>query len=72
MEMKPVDIDCVGCTVAQGAHVGYCSMCQIRLCGIGRGFSTCAECPEFACQKLEGFMASVPAARSNLESLRRT
>lgn len=47
-------------------------MCQIRLCGIGRGFSTRAECPEFACQKLEGFMASVPAARSNLESLRRT
>jgi Protein of unknown function (DUF3795) len=69
-DIKGVDIDCVGCTVKEGAHVAYCAMCQMRACGAGRGLSTCADCPEFACKKLEEFMQMVPAARPNLEALR--
>ncbi len=67
---KAEDIDCVGCTVREGKHVGYCSMCEIRLCGLGKGVSTCADCPEYACAKLEGFFKNAPAAKENLAALR--
>jgi hypothetical protein len=72
VEIKAADIDCVGCNVKEGAHIAHCSMCQMRLCGMGRGYATCAECPEFACKKLEEFMQMVPVARPNLEALRKT
>ncbi len=68
--IKAVDIDCTGCTAKDGTHVAYCARCQIRAGGAGRGLSTCASCPEFACKKLADFMQNVPAARSNLEALR--
>lgn len=68
--IKAEDIDCVGCTAREGAHIGHCSVCEIRLCGLGKGVSTCADCPQFACSKLEGFFTMAPAARENLAALR--
>lgn len=65
------DIDCVGCSVTQGAHVAYCAMCKIRACAQGRALSNCAACPEFACDQLEGFLTNVPQARETLVALRR-
>jgi hypothetical protein len=69
---KAADIDCVGCQVKKGAHVGYCSMCQIRSCAEGRGLASCAACPDFGCQKLEEFLKAAPQARENLAALRGT
>ncbi len=64
------DIDCVGCNVAGGPKVAYCASCEIRLCGVGKGYSTCAECPDYACDKLTAFFKETPDARTNLETLR--
>lgn len=67
---KAADIDCVGCTARDGAHVGYCTMCKIRSCGLEKGLSTCAACDKFGCETLEGFLKNVPQARENLAKLR--
>ena len=67
---KATDIDCVGCTARKGVQVGYCSQCQIRLCGLEKKYASCADCPQFACERLEGFLKSVPQARDNLVRLR--
>ena len=64
------DIDCPGCTVTEGHHAPYCSACEIRLCGLGKAVATCAECADYGCAKLEGFLANVPDARANLEARR--
>jgi hypothetical protein len=64
------DIDCVGCPVTAGAHVGYCAMCQIRACALEKAVSTCAACGQFGCDKLEGFLKNAPQARENLARLR--
>ena len=64
------DIDCVGCTVAEGHHAPYCSACQIRLCGLDKAVATCAECPDYGCETLAGFLANVPEAKANLEARR--
>ena len=68
--LQAVDVDCVGCTAREGVHVGHCSVCEMRQCGLSKGLTTCAACPEFACAKLEGFFQAVPAARANLMGLR--
>ena len=53
------DIDCVGCQ-HQGHHAPHCeSMCEIRVCGMARGVETCAECADYACDKLSGFFGEV-------------
>jgi hypothetical protein len=67
--LTPQNVMCDGCTTNQ-RMVGHCSVCKIRSCGVAHGVSSCAACPEYACEELEGFFKMVPAARVNLESLR--
>jgi hypothetical protein len=63
------DIDCVGCA-RQGHLSSYCLKCEIRKCAQGRDLVTCAECADYGCAKLAGFLANVPDAKANLEALR--
>jgi hypothetical protein len=65
------DIDCVGCT-HEGKHSPYCdTMCDIRGCAVKRAVATCAECADYGCGKLSGFLANAPEAKTNLEARRR-
>jgi hypothetical protein len=64
-----VNIDCVGCTL-EGHHAPYCSECAIRKCGAEKAVATCAECADYGCDKLMGFLADVPDAKANLEARR--
>ena len=63
------DIDCVGCG-HEGHQSSYCAQCEIRLCATGKAVATCAECADYGCDKLAGFLAGAPEARSNLEARR--
>lgn len=61
---------CDGCLATTGRQCGYCSECQVRACAVERGMVNCAHCPDYACQKLEGFFGMAPVARDTLESIR--
>ncbi len=66
------NILCDGCTTNKRL-IGYCSMCEIRACGAGRQVTNCAYCADYAtCDKLTKFHAGAPAARANLDEIRRT
>lgn len=67
--VKPEDINCVGCQ-AEGVHIGYCSICEIRACATERKLANCAQCPEYGCEKLTGFLERAPQAKVNLEQSR--
>ena len=69
-QFTAAEIDCVGCTVAEGPHPSYCAMCEIRACAMPRSIATCAECPDYGCDKLAGFLAQAPEAKANLEARR--
>lgn len=71
-EFKPESINCDGCVQTEGRHIDYCSVCEIRLCGLGRGVLNCAYCPDYACDKLLKFLENSSEARENLEEIRRT
>jgi hypothetical protein len=68
--MRAGDVDCTGCTETGGQHVGYCAVCQIRLCGLEKKIAHCAACPDYGCEKLSGFHQMAPQAKTNLEVLR--
>jgi hypothetical protein len=64
------EINCDGCTAEEGRFVA-CEMCEVRACAVPRGFTTCAECADYACEKLEKLFAMIgPEARTNLDGLR--
>lgn len=71
-EFRAEEIDCVGCA-SEGRHIPHCeSQCEIRMCGIAKAVATCAECGDYGCAKLAGFLMGVPDARANLEARRLT
>ncbi len=69
-EISVEEINCLGCNSDSGPRFKYCSMCQIRTCAYAFGFETCAECPDYGCERLSSFFSMAPEARSNLEQLR--
>ena len=68
-EIIPEMINCVGCR-AEGAKTPFCeSMCEIRRCGICRGYETCGDCGELdSCDKVSMVIANNPSARANLKN----
>ncbi len=71
-DIKPEDINCVGCSVGQGIHFGHCDECEFRRCGMTKKLANCGECPEYACAKLQEFHEMVPEAKDNLDQLRKS
>jgi len=68
---RPEDINCVGCLQVEGAHIGHCSECEIRKCGLARKVENCALCSDYPCEKIAKFLANVPPAKANLGEIRR-
>ncbi len=69
-DIKPEDVNCAGCTVTEGPHIGHWSECGIRQCCSGRGVENCARCDDYACDQLAKFLEMVPAAKQTLDGLR--
>jgi hypothetical protein len=64
-------VRCDGCHAVGGVQVGHCSECKVRLCAVGKGYKTCAECADFGCEKLAWFFTNVPGTKERLEALRK-
>jgi hypothetical protein len=47
------DINCDGCINGEELFK-YCTMCEVRKCGLERGVNNCAYCDEYPCKNLEG------------------
>jgi len=70
--LKPADINCVGCLQTKGVQIAHCAECEIRQCGLGRKVKNCALCSDYPCERISQFLANVPPAKANLEEVRRT
>ena len=69
-EVKPEAINCDGCLTIDGRHINYCSVCEIRKCGMEKGVENCAYCVDYICEKLTAFFENSPEARNTLEEIR--
>jgi len=69
-DIKPEMVDCVGCVVVEGPHIGHCFECEIRKCGLAKGVENCAVCTLYPCATVSVFIDKVPQAKTNLEKIR--
>lgn len=67
-DIKAEDINCLGCKT--GINFGYCKVCEVRACSMGRELNNCAGCDSFSCGKLDEIFKFSPEARERLEKLR--
>ena len=68
---KVEDINCVGCTVATGQHVGHWGMCEGHKCGAEKGGINCAYCVDYSCDKLDKYFAIAPVMKASLEEIKK-
>ena len=68
-ELKPEDINCVGCTAPNGSHIGYCAVCEIRTCGTNKKVQNCGYCVEYGCSKLKKVHDRSAEAKGNLDKI---
>ena len=69
-EVKPEENHCDGC-MTMGGRKGPCvPRCTVRPCAVSHGYQTCAECDQFACEKLAAYLKDNPEARAVLAGLR--
>lgn len=61
---------CDGCLGSEGRKMGHWYECEMRACAMERGLVNCGHCPEYACERLEGFFGFVPDARTRLDAIR--
>jgi len=70
-DIKASDVNCDGCPTDSERVFNYCRICEIRKCAREKKLATCADCPEYPCQKLNEFLAQAPEAKAALEELRK-
>ena len=69
-DLKPENVICDGCTCQSPRKSGYCTVCKIRICCLGKGKKNCAFCEEYSCGKLEEFFKDAPEAKENLGKIK--
>ncbi len=67
---KPEDINCDSCLADGMRQIGYCSVCEIRKCGLSKKVLNCGYCVEYPCEKLSHFHSQLPKAKEKLEAIR--
>lgn len=62
---------CDGCSSGKRTSTAHAATCAVRLCASARGVSTCAHCPDYGCETLQGFFTFAPALKEKLEAIRK-
>jgi hypothetical protein len=69
--IDPKTINCIGCQGNDKNKLfSHCLNCGIRSCALDKEYGTCAECPDFGCEKIDMIWKHSEIARKNLEDLR--
>jgi hypothetical protein len=72
VDLKPADINCLGCIIDTEKLFNYCKVCEIRKCGKEKKVNNCAYCTEYACDKLSDFFKIAPIAKTNLDEIKQS
>jgi len=71
-DIKPDDINCMGCHADIEKVFSHCKVCEIRKCGLEKEISNCAFCDDYACEKLDMIFNALPEAKKRLDNLKLT
>lgn len=62
---------CDGCPSGKRTSPAHAVTCAIRLCASAREVATCAHCPDYGCDTLNGFLTFAPVLKGKLEAIRK-
>jgi hypothetical protein len=68
-ELSLEELKCDGC-LSKGRQISFCAICEIRNCALTQGYSTCAQCPQFPCEKGSFIWQEGSISLKNLQSIR--
>ncbi|MDA3852420.1 MAG: DUF3795 domain-containing protein [Spirochaetaceae bacterium] len=68
-QIDPITINCMGCQ-SQETLFSHCQVCGIRSCANEKGLTTCADCPDYGCEKVQQIWNHDGKIKENLERLR--
>jgi len=71
-DLKPEEIRCTGCQTEGSELFSHCLECSYRSCAHSKGYTTCAECPDYPCEELQSFFTFVPEAKTVLDDLKKS
>jgi hypothetical protein len=70
VQFDPETLFCVGCTVADGPHTGYCALCPVRACATVKQVPNCGLCDEYAaCATVRGFLDMAKSLKPVLDGI---
>jgi len=71
-EITPEQVNCDGCKSTDGILLLHCNDCKVRKCAMTKKIMTCAECPDYYCEKLENLWKEIqtPEAKIRLDEIR--
>ncbi len=70
--LRPEDVNCDGCLTLGGKLMVFCEACDVRKCAFERNVENCAYCDDYPCKRLDKIFNMAPAARDNLEEVRKS
>ncbi len=70
--MEAEKLYCDMCNAEDGELFYWCAECPIRVCARERGFTTCAECPDYPCDKMAEQHKQYPEQKETLDAIRET
>jgi hypothetical protein len=70
--LTAADCLCDGCISGSERLCSYCGECEVRACAVARDVINCAHCDDYGCEKITGFLALAPEAKTMLEEIRKS
>ncbi|MBN1263376.1 MAG: DUF3795 domain-containing protein [Candidatus Pacebacteria bacterium] len=70
-EIKPEDINCLGCLSLVEPLYSHCKVCEVRKCGLDRQLTNCGECKNYDdCGKAASLHKMIPEAKAVCDEVR--
>ena len=69
-DIQPEQVNCDGCRAGGRLSFYSATLCEIRKCCMENELENCAECVDYPCDMLKGFLKTAPEAGANLARLR--
>ena len=71
-DLKPGDINCLGCLSLKEPLFRHCKECGVRECGLEKKVNNCGECERYdSCEKILSLHKMISAGKKTCEAIRK-
>jgi len=72
-DLKPEDMNCLGCLSLEEPVFRHCKVCEVRKCGLEKGVQNCGVCVEYkSCKLIANLHEMIPEAKEVCDKMAET